>query len=1054
MRYIFARVLIFAVVVASLAFAQNVPLNVTPSRIVGHPLAEQNASINSFNPNLVEGRELYLPEGIALDTSVSPPMIYVADTFNHRILAWQNSTGFSNGQPADLVIGQPDQYHTGPHGPGTTFSTGLNSPTGITVYNGDLYVADSQNNRILRFPKPFANKDNLFPDLWVGQPSLQSRTANYTGQIADKGLNLAGYTANMAFDSAGNMWVTDPGNRRVLRFDGADVANGGGPLQAKLVLGQQTFGGPLEPGVTSSTRTDTKHFAVPSAIAFDSSGRLYVSDADAGSKIGRVLVFDPKPAFTNFMAAARIMGVIPQGQTTPLDQQYKTLLGSPNGIFFIPSDSKIGIVDTGFSRIALFDSYEKWPDASVSFSPVATAIVGQPTISGSGPNGQTDVFVPAPTDSVFYFPYAATFGNGEMYVADTYNNRVLAMPYQPGGLNGGFPGSRAVLGQDGMDMNAPNLIEGREFYFDTLGGGNDAGVAVDTSGDTPHLYIADTYNNRILGFNDFRQVAAGMKADIVIGQADMQHGLCNGNGDPNHPSATSLCHPIGLLVDANGNLYVADTGNARVLRFPAPFAHQGLEKADLVLGQRSFTSRITDPSPSTMAAPYGIAFSGQDGLLVSDGVHNRVLFFRFNNGGFDSATDSGKAAEKVFGQPDFTTVTSGNGVNQMNSPRGVAADGEGRPYVADFNNNRVLIFDQINNDPNGASAVKSISIGQPLGIYINQGTGEAWITDPNNGLVKKYPKFQTLIASSTPTATASVQSAGATLAVTQDQYGDLIVADNTNRLGFYFPGLQTINGGNFISTYPLAPGMFASICAPSSNCNNGAALFGSTTTSANELPNPLPLPTTLGDVQVLFNGNPTPLYYVSPKQINFYVPMKAPTTGNAEVIVMQKSTGRIYAAGSAPMQPFSPAVLMADFTGVNRQALVLNADGSINSPTNPASRGSWISIYAVGQGFVDNAPPDGSPAPSSPLLTTGLTPQINIAGQYPEDYQRSPNDPPAGQFVNFSGLAPGFVGLWQINAYIPGLVTPATQVPLLIFMGSRPSNDFSQSGYRTTIAVK
>src|SRR2546422_11514108 len=121
-------------------FSQNpVPLNPTPSRIIGHPQPEV-LTLNSIWPNLVEGREFFRPEGLALDTSVTPPILYVSDTVNNRILAWKNATGFQNGQAADLVIGQPDLYRTNPGGPsvsGSPFSAGLNSPTGIAVFNGD-----------------------------------------------------------------------------------------------------------------------------------------------------------------------------------------------------------------------------------------------------------------------------------------------------------------------------------------------------------------------------------------------------------------------------------------------------------------------------------------------------------------------------------------------------------------------------------------------------------------------------------------------------------------------------------------------------------------------------------------------------------------------------------------------------------------------------------------------------------------------------------------------------------------------------------------------------
>jgi len=159
----------------------------------------------------------------------------------------------------------------------------------------------------------------------------------------------------------------------------------------------------------------------------------------------------------------------------------------------------------------------------------------------------------------------------------------------------------------------------------------------------PRLYVADTYNHRILGFKDVRKLKAGVAADIVIGEPDMSTSMCNyPTGDFSKPTQSSVCLPIGLLVDPAGNLYVADSGNGRVIRFPTPFSHTGNQVADLVLGQADFFSRITDAGNRNMSAPYGLAFAGTNGLLVSDADLNRVLYFPFTNGAFTGA-DNGKA---------------------------------------------------------------------------------------------------------------------------------------------------------------------------------------------------------------------------------------------------------------------------------------------------------------------------------------------------------------------------------------------------------------------------
>ena len=650
---------LFLTLLGATAGFPQVTLNTVPARAIGQSILIPE----SGNPNLVEGRELYSPQGIAVDNSASPPIVYVADTGNNRVLAWKNAASFSNGAMADLVIGQPDQYSTVPYGPGTTFSTGLNTPTGLAVYkSGNLYVVDSGNNRVLRYPKPFSQTGQPFPDLYVGQPSLSSRLPNQpNGQVSAQGIYTAGSTttgsiqvfvAGIAFDSAGNLWMTDPGNRRVLRFPAAAIAKGGGGLTADIEIGQVDFVSTqknLDP-TNPNSPTYTNQFAVPAGIAFDAAGNLYVSDADlsiSNTTIpGRVLVFTASSLIpSSYISAARIMGVVQQSASgvTPSQSQYDhTVMLDPQGIFVLPNNLGIGVVDTQSSRILIFDPYTLWPDPNTSFSPQAKTIIGQANSCVAYP-GQAcraaNNGLPSPSAGTLSLPTSVALAGTDLLIADAGNNRVIGMPQ----VAGAYTSANRVLGQDRMDTFSINLIEGREFAFvsqNAQGACADAALAIDSTGDTPHLYVADPCNNRVLGFNDARKLVPGAKADIVIGQPDMQTALCNyPSGDPNQPPTKSgLCIPIGLLVDSNGNLYVADSGNGRVLRFPTPFAHQGsLQPADRVVGQANFTAKITDPSSGTMAAPYGLAFSGTNGLLVSDVKLNRVLYFPMANGDLTSA---------------------------------------------------------------------------------------------------------------------------------------------------------------------------------------------------------------------------------------------------------------------------------------------------------------------------------------------------------------------------------------------------------------------------------
>jgi len=1049
---------------ATAAYSQ-ITLNQVASRAIGQP---NLSPVKTGNPNWVDGREFFQPYGIALDTSASPPIVYVADSRNNRIMAWKNATGFSNGQPADLIIGQPDQYTTLAAGPGTTFTSGLSLPIGVTVLNGDLYVADTGNNRILRFRKPFAQPNgNIFPDLWLGQPSLSSNKANYTGVLSAQGVSFAGFQVYMAFDSAGNLWVSDAGNNRVLQFPASTIScSSCGGMSAAIVIGQPNLTGsyttPLNIG-SSSSGVIGNQFNIPAAIAFDSAGLLYISDGGVTGFPGRILVFAP-PFLSGGMSATRIMGVFAPSSAQPTQTQIDaTVMASPGGIFFF-QDQSVGVIDSGFNRILVFPPYSQWPAQNTTFSPQATQVFGQSTFANFGSNGaqSTTTVTSIPAANRFSSPTAAFFSQAtsELYLADTGNSRAIVLPVL---ASDGLGSATRVLGQDRLNQGSINLIEGREFQFIGFAATPqvlDAGIAIDNSGSVPHLYVSDPYNHRVLGFKDIRNLQSSAKADIVIGQPDLGTALCNyPTGDGALPSNTSLCFPKGIVVDAQGNLYVADSFNGRVLRFPAPFSQTfGQVTADLVLGQASFTSSIKDPSNSTMASPYGVAFTGTNGLLVSDSVHNRVLYFPFSaNGTFAAGTDNGKAATKVFGQPDFKTVTAGSADASLTSPHHISCDTSGQLYVADSGNNRILIFGDPNSPQTAAAAQASIlsvnGLSSPEGIYVNPSTGEIWVANTGVGTAVRYPKFETLLFNQTPLDANPIPPACSTcfsLAVAQDQFGDLILADGASRVSFFYPGLYGLNGASFAADKQFAPGMIASICnSPTCNSlNTTGSTFGSQT-AANSAST---WPTTLGGIQLLFNGTPVPLDYVSPAQINFQVPNAAPITGTASAQVVQAATGQILGAGLLPLNAVSPGLFICGAaTGTLRQACVINQDGTVNSGANAAPRGSIIAIYATGEGFVPNAPPDGTPAAAA--IAAPNTVRVFIGTDFVDETPLQPGESNGGNFLKYSGLAPGLVGAWQINVQIPMAVGPSTQVEIAILVNGEADPD-AFSTYHATINVK
>jgi uncharacterized protein (TIGR03437 family) len=992
----------------------QITLNPVPTRAIGQTSTE----IRNVNPNLVEGREFFTPEGIALDTSTNPPALYVSDFGNNRVLGFRNATAFSNGQPADLVLGQPDLVTTLPQGPGGTRTTGLTSPSGIAIdAQGNVYVVDSGNNRILRFPRPFAQSGNPLPDIAIGQSSFATNSANQGG-ISASTLAFTAATSGtsatlqafIAFDSQQNLWVADAGNNRVLRFNSSVLSDqaSSGPA-ADIVLGHTDFiTSTYTPPATTNPLTSLTAFTTPTGIAFDSAGRLFVSES-VSSRRGRILMWTP-PFFVG-QPASRLLAVDTDTLQPPTVNEFQ-LSVSPGGLFAI--GDAIGAVDTVNSRVLVYPPVEQWTP-NTTFQ-AAVAVAGQSDFS----SGSSNRALPAAGPDRLSGAGAAAFYGSELYVADSFNNRVVVFPQS----GSSFGSATRVLGQDQMNLNAPNLTEGREFAFSSAGTA-DAGLAVDLTSNPPHLYVADTYNNRILGYNDLRNVQSGAKADLVIGQPDFQQILRNyPSNDAGKPTASGLALPTGLVVDPDGNLYVADTANGRVLRFPKPFAKYvpgTLEQADLVLGQNSFTAtKITDATSRTMSQPYGVATTLAGGLLVSDVALNRVLYFS----GPLANLRSGASANIVFGQPDFISSASGSAANQFNAPHHISTDSDDRLYVADSGNGRVSIFDHSPGASPGQPAAQTITSGlsSPRGVYVNPDNGDIWVGDAGTGQAVRYPAFAQLVVAG-GASNAALSEAGRPLALVEDTWGNLFMADTVSRVVIHYPGMAPINAANFLNSNILAPGMITSLFTRG-NLNQ----FGGQAANAGTLP----LPTELNGIQVLFNGSAVPLFYADPNQINFQVPMRAPQSGTADLQVIETATGRVLGDTTVLMNDVDPGLFTQAGNGIGAAA-ALNEDNSVNSQTNPALQGSVIQLFGTGQGFIGGAPPDGTVANAQ--LQTARIPRVFMGTDFVPD-----------ENIKYAGLSPRLVGVWQINVVIPNTVITIPTVPthVLVIQGSAPSADASR----------
>ena len=212
---------------------------------------------------------------------------------------------------------------------------------------------------------------------------------------------------------------------------------------------------------------------------------------------------------------------------------------------------------------------------------------------------------------------------------------------------GGNTTANIVLGQGDFSHNDLNFINASSLDLPDA-------VAIDTSVTPNRLYVADSGNNRVLAYKDVATFVNGGAADLVIGQLDFLSGGCNQNNPS--PSAGSLCFPLGLTVDAGGNLYVADSDNSRVVEYNTPFAGCGSfpcigGSANLVFGQGgNFTTNSCDSggvTNNTLCFPVAVAVDTINNVYIVDESENRVLEYTT-----PLTTDT--TADLVFGQGNFT----------------------------------------------------------------------------------------------------------------------------------------------------------------------------------------------------------------------------------------------------------------------------------------------------------------------------------------------------------------------------------------------------------------
>lgn len=272
---------------------------------------------------------------------------------------------------------------------------------------------------------------------------------------------------------------------------------------------------------------------------------------------------------------------------------------------------------------------------------------------------------------------AAISADGALWVADTGHHRLLGWPSLPEHDNAP---AEWLIGQPRFGA------EGRNAKGEVNGASLNVPTGVCACGEG--LAVADAWNHRVLIWFQAPR-ASHRPADVVLGQADPHGNLINRGED--RPRAETMYWPYGVFWDG-ARLWVADTGNRRVLRFTGLPQRHGTA-ADLVLGQPDFEHRDENAggvSAATLRWPHAVAL-WRGRLCVTDAGNNRVLIWRSNPANNMAPSDS------ILGQGDVRALDHNRGeywpsARTFNMPYGLAVHDDCL-FVADTANSRLLRFD-------------------------------------------------------------------------------------------------------------------------------------------------------------------------------------------------------------------------------------------------------------------------------------------------------------------------------------------------------------------------
>ncbi len=601
---------------------------------------------------------------------------------------------------------------------------GINPFSMVPDNKGNVYIADASNHLI--------HKLNIASGILTVVAGNGSYGYSGDGGMAtDAQLN---YPVALALDKYNNLYVADESDQCV-----REINYSTGIISTVSGNGYWGFSGDNGPATAANLNS-------PVAIAFDTANNLYISDYNNN----RIRKVSASNGIINTLAGTDSTGY--NGDNIPATSAW---LHSPAGIT-LDKAGNIYFVDQNNCRIRMIKA---------SNNTIYTLSGGKAGFSGDGG--------PA-TKAQFWYPLGiAVDASGNVYIADTYENRVRKITISTDTIRTICGTGNGIFSGDGGPASSANLFQPHYLSFDASG----------------NLYIADMGNNRI------RELLASNNTITTLAG----DGMPGYNGNNISATTSQLSNPTYTASDDSGNIYIADNGNNMIREINYRTGNI-LKIAGNGIG--GFSGDEGPAGKAQLSGPNGIAINDTGNIFVADEYNNRIR--EINASTNTIATMAGIGNAGYSGDGGLAKSA------EFYNPVDIAFDTSGDMFIADMINNRIREINATTHrvktvagngynaknygggfSGDGGAAV-SAELYQPQGVVVDKSNTYLYIADTWNDRIRRVNLKTGIITTVAGNGTygytgdggpASSAELGIPTSVALDANGNLYIADFYNNLG-------------------------------------------------------------------------------------------------------------------------------------------------------------------------------------------------------------------------------------------------------------------------------